>query len=203
MVILTLFLLLLLVLFICMRLQRQKPEDTKDDPDPGKEREESSDESTIRVLILFSPANSKYDQECILENIVKALAEYSIHSVFYENSSVRGSVADWVATNVKTCRKIFLVCNKQFAQEWMQPTGDYLRGNSIVYVLRQVIDSYVSHDRRKLEKFALLYLRKKDQACLDYPYTGNLKSFLVNPQDEAHPKQIVRFIYDTPTHVLA
>ena len=152
------------------------------------------------MLLLYSPANSQRDVECILENFVKELHEYGIHSVFYQNSSMKGCVADWVNTNVKTCRKIFLVCNQQFAKEWVEPTADPLCGNSVVYVLRQVVDSYVKNDKRQLEKFAVLYLRKKDQNCLDYPFTRNMKSFLVNPQDL---EQIVSFIHDLPIYKLA
>lgn len=155
-----------------------------------------------KVLLLFSPANSQHDQECILENVVKELAKYDIHSVFFENTIMKGCVAEWVDTNIKTCSKIFLVCTKQFAREWVEATADYLHGNSVVYVSRQVVDSYVKVDKRKLQKFAILYLRKTDQNCLDYPFTQNMTSFLVNPQDKTRLEQIVRFIHDQPKYTL-
>lgn len=156
-----------------------------------------------RILVLYSQISSKYDQECILENVVKALSDYRVDSTYYDGPCVRGSVADWVATHVKCSDKVLLVCNKQFAMEWVRQTASSLYGQSLVYVLRQLVDSYVKNDKNVLEKFAILYLRKKDQNCLDNPYLKNMKSFLVNPQDVAHLEHIVRFVYDTPTYTLA
>ena len=157
-----------------------------------------------QVLVLFSPAHSQYDNKCVLENVVKALHQYDgIHPVFFQKSCVNGSVADWVTDNIKNSSKVLLVCNEQFAEEWTQLTGNYLLGNSVVYVLRQVIDSYVKHDKRELDKFAVLYLRKADQKCLDDPFIRNMKSFLVNPQDVTYLEEVVRFICDQPTYTFA
>jgi hypothetical protein len=175
---------------------RQRYQTTDDD-------EEKPHEKRANVLLLFSPANPQSDEQLIMENIVKELLRYGIYSTFFQNTSMKGCVAEWVDQNVKSCRKTFLVCNNQFAKEWVEHKPDILCGNSLVYVLRQVVDSYVVSDKRKLEKFAVLYLRKKDQGCLDYSYIGNMKSFLVDSQDETHFKQIVRFVLDQPIYTLA
>lgn len=173
-----------------LRQSKMQAPATPSDPKPLPSR---------KVLVLYSQLSSKFDQECILENVVKALSEYGVDSLYYDCPFMRGSITDFLATNVKCCDKILLICNKKFALEWGRPTASSLRSQSLVYVLRQLIDSYIKHDKKTLEKFAILYLRRKDQACLNDPYLKNLKSFLVDPKDVTH---IARFIFDTPTYTL-
>ncbi len=138
-----------------------------------------------------------------MENVVKTLAEYNIQSVFFDRPKVRGSVAEWVARNVESCSKVLLVCNKQFALEWKTTVEeDPVTSCSVVYVLHQVIDSYVRCDRVMLEKFAILYLRRKDCKLIESPYLKNMTSFFVDPHDVRQSEQIIRFINDTPTYTL-
>lgn len=153
--------------------------------------------------MLYSQSVSRYDRECILENVVKALMEYNVECVYFEGSCVKGSIADWMAAHVRSCNNVLLVCNKQFAVEWSQARGSSLYGHSLVYILRQLVDSYVKHDKKMLEKFAILYLRRKDQNCLDNPYLRNMKSFLVNPSDVEQFEHIVRFICEKAMYKLA
>lgn len=156
-----------------------------------------------KVLVLFSQASPRHEEECIMENVVKMLAEYSIESVVFDRPCVRGSIADWVFRNVESCCKVLLVCNKQFAEEWKKGINDDpVSSCSVVYVLHQVIDSYVRYDKAVLDKFAILYLKKKDCNLIENPYLRNMTSFLVDPHDSRHSQQLIRFITDTPTYAV-
>ena len=162
--------------------------------------EEISDRINATVLVLFSQASPKKDEECILENVVKTLNEYSIGTVFFDRPQVKAPVPDWVAAQVKSSNKVLLVCNKQFAAEWNKATEDNVMTSSVVYVLRQVINGYVNHDRGMLEKFAVLYLRKKDANLIDSPFLKNMAHFFVDPHNEKQMEQIVRFIDNKSTY---
>ena len=171
---------------------------TGQDNGNGNDSKGQDNEEVIekQVLVLFSYGHSQ-DVQCVLENVVKALHQYDgIHPVFFQKSCVNGSVADWVTDNIKNSSKVLLVCNEQFAMEWTQVAVDNLFENSVVYILHQIIDCYVKHDKRELDKFAVLYLRKADQKCLDDPFIRNMKSFLVNPQDVTYLEEVVEFIHD-------
>ena len=199
-IVLGITILVLTVVFIFSRVKRKQADLEKMQESPPSPPELPP---AKQVLVLYSQNSSKYDQECVLENVVKALAEYSVESVYFDNPIVRGTVPTWVAKNVECCDKVLLVCNRQFALEWSRSTANSHGPPSLVYVLRQLIESYVKHDKQVLEKFAILYLRKKDQKCLDNPYLKNMKSYFVDPQNEVHLDQLLRFIIDQQTHILA
>ena len=152
--------------------------------------------------MLFSQASSTYDEECIMENIIKALNLYRVNCVFFDKPCVKGTVTDWVISKVHDCHRVLMVCNKEFITEWKSHTITLVHGDSIVYVANQIISSYVSHDKHYLDKFAVLYLRKKDLEYVDCPILKNMKSFLVDPQDKTQLEQTIRFIDDTPTYIL-
>ncbi len=157
------------------------------------------------VLVLFSQASSVKDEMSVMEHVVKGVSLYSgVHCLYFDKPSVRTSVAEWVEGAIKRSDKVLLVVNKEFVKEWDSLKAYLPHGESLVYVARQVVDSFVMRDKQQLSKFALVFLRKEDQRTLlkDSLYLQTVKSFLVVPQAVAGLEGLVRFILDVPTYTL-
>lgn len=155
-------------------------------------------------MVIFSLASPKQDWDCIVKNVIGPLyTYYAVRSVFFERSVVRGDVAGWLEDMIKSCDKVLLVYNKEFAMEWREPSSVLLTGESIVYATQQIVHGYVLHNRNYLEKFAVLYLRRKDQDYMDSCYLQNVGSFLVDPHDHAKLDLLAQFITGTPTIIFA
>jgi len=157
------------------------------------------------VLVLFSQASSIKDEMSVMELVVKGVSLYSgVHCLYFDKPSVRTSVAEWVEGAIKRSDKVLLVVNKEFVKEWDSLKAYLPHGESLVYVARQVVDSFVMRDKQQLSKFALVFLRKEDQRSLlkDSLYLQTVKSFLVVPQGVAGLEGLVRFILDVPTYTL-
>ena len=157
------------------------------------------------VLVLFSQASSIKDEMSVMEHVVKAVSLYSgVNCLYFDKPSVQTSVAEWVEGAIKKSDKVLLVVNKEFVKEWDSPKAYLPHGESLVYVARQVVHSFVMRDKQQLSKFALIFLRKEDQRNLlrDSLYLQSVKSFLIQPQAAAELESLVRFILDVPTYML-
>ena len=156
------------------------------------------------VLVLFSQASSIKDELSVMEHVVKGVCVYGVHCLYFDKPSVRTSVAEWVEGGIKRSDKVLLVVNKEFVMEWDSPKAYLPHGESLVYVARQVVHSFVMRDKQQLSKFALVFLRKEDQHALlkDSLYLQSLKSYLVQPQALGELEGLVRFILDVPTYSL-
>ena len=182
------------------RLEDQPSEGNSSDIPEIPEAKFNDNEDMKSVLVLFPPECP--EERWILENITKNLNEYrNIDCKFFDDSQCRDSLSRWVEDCIKSCKKVLLVCNRAFAAEWNSTTSEgYWR--PIVYITKQIIESYTQNNKTHLEKFAVLYLKKEDRESIDCLYFKRLRSFDLTDGNEKEIEKIVRFICDIPIYVI-
>ena len=184
-------------------MKKYRSRDKLQDKTPVHPIKENEAEKT--VLVLFSQASSIKDELSVMEHVVKAVSVYGVHCLYFDKPSVRTSVAEWVEGGIKRSDKVLLVVNKEFVMEWDSLKAYLPHGESLVYVAKQVVHSFVMRDKQQLSKFALVFLRKEDQRDLlkDSLYLQSLKSYLILPHALGELESLVKFILDIKTYTLS
>ena len=145
------------------------------------------------ALIIYSPLCPDKDRRTLMQYLINDLREYDIRTVAHDCDYTKGSLSQWLETEVKRASAVLCVCDPAFLQEWeqQQPTDTNF---PLVYSLKLLVYANVNRGE-ELSKYAIVLLRKEDRDCIPTYYLNNTRTFYVNEIEN-----IAHFVQQVPAY---
>lgn len=145
------------------------------------------------ALIIYSPLCPDEDRRTVMQYLIRDLMKCGIRPVAHDCDYTKGSLSQWLETEVKRASAVLCVCDPAFRQEWeqQQPADTNF---PLVYSLKLLIYANVNRGE-ELSKYAIVLLRKGDKNCIPTYYLNNTRTFYVN-----EVKNIAHFVQQVPAY---